>query len=209
MNDKTTKKFLCIIDMQNDFLTGPLGSEHCRRAIPNVVKLLDSDKWFKVYLTLDTHDDKYAETLEGRKLPVTHCIEHTWGHKICKELADAVKKLSNEDEIPPDTDIYQTIFKYTFGSQELIWDIQNHIGKDDGKLFGEDVEIHMCGVCTSICVLANAVLLRAQLPNAKIIIHADACSDVDSQMHRHALACLQAQQCDIVYDEAAVAPECC
>ena len=91
MNDKTTKKFLCIIDMQNDFLTGTLGGDHCKRTIPKVIDLLNSDKWSKVYLTLDTHDDKYSETLEGKKLPVTHCVEHTWGHKICKELADAVK----------------------------------------------------------------------------------------------------------------------
>ena len=199
MNEKKVKKVLCIIDMQNDFLEGKLGSDHCRRTIPRVVELLKSEKWDKVFLTLDTHFDNYAESLEGKKLPVPHCMEHTWGHKICKEVADAVKELSHEDEIPTDENLYETIFKYTFGSETLCWNIRNMCESDPGSghFFGEDLEIHMCGVCTSICVLANACILRAGLPNSKIVIHADACGDVNEEMHRHALECLKAQQCDV------------
>ena len=85
--------------------------------------------------------------------------------------------------------------KGTFGSFDFAFDIGRQIVDLD---FPGGTEIHMCGVCTSICVLANAVLLRAVHPNARIVIHADACGDVNEEAHRHALDCLNAQQCDIV-----------
>lgn len=198
MNEHT-KKVLCIIDMQNDFLTGSLGGEHCRKAIPHVVELLEKDKWDKVFLTCDTHfEDSYSKSLEGKKLPVLHCVEHTWGHKVCDEITNVVNKLKHSDQIPPDDELFHPITKYTFGSECLVWNIGNLRENCSCNQLGADLEIHMCGVCTSICVLANAVLLRANYPSAKIVIHADACGDVNEEMHQHALACLKAQQCDIV-----------
>ncbi len=189
------KKILCIIDMQNDFLTGSLGGEHCRKAIPHVVELLENEKWDKVFLTIDTHDENYPDTLEGRKLPVAHCLRNTWGQKVCREVADVVNQMKHVEEIPSNERMFAEVEKETFGSLNLAFALDRQIeglNKVDGP------EIHMCGVCTSICVLANAVLLRANYPSAKIVIHADACGDVNEEMHQHALACLQAQQCDIV-----------
>ena len=76
---KPVKKVLVIVDMQNDFLTGSLGTEHCRKAIPGCVRLLQKEKWEKVFITIDTHGEDYLNTLEGRKLPVAHCLRNTWG----------------------------------------------------------------------------------------------------------------------------------
>ena len=201
-NENTTntpKKILCIIDMQNDFLTGSLGGEHCRKAIPECVRLLQEEKWEKVFITIDTHDEDYLNTLEGKKLPVVHCLRDTWGQKVCREIADVVNQMKHVEEIPSNERMFGEEEKGTFGSFNLSFDMGRHVkGLDNG----DGAEIHMCGVCTSICVLANAVLLRATHPNAKIVIHADACGDVNEEMHRHALSCLQAQQCDIVFAKA-------
>ena len=197
-NENTTntpKKILCIIDMQNDFLTGSLGGEHCRKAIPGCVKLLQEEKWEKVFITIDTHDENYTDTLEGRKLPVVHCLRDTWGQKVCREIADVVYQMKHLDEIPSNERMFVEVEKGTFGSDNLAFGMDRHI---EGLDKVDGTEIHMCGVCTSICVLANAVLLRAFHPNTKIVIHADACGDINEEMHQHALECLRAQQCEIV-----------
>lgn len=184
------KKILVVVDMQNDFLSGPLGTGHTRAAIPYVTDLVRNGVWDMVYLTLDTHNEEYPETLEGQKLPVAHCILNSPGSKICPEVRDAIHGM--EQEIP-DTFQYGTIAKWTFGSIDLTEKVYRFVDSVRGK----DAEIHICGVCTSICVLANAVLLRARMPDAKIVVHAKACGDVDAETHEHALACLRMQQCDI------------
>lgn len=194
MSDKT-KKVLVVVDMQNDFLTGSLGGEHCRKAIPECVSLLRNEKWDRVFITIDTHDEDYQNTLEGRKLPVAHCIRDTWGQKVCREIADVVNQMKHVEEIPSNERMFVEEEKGTFGSFNLAFGMNRHV---DGFDKVDGVEIHMCGVCTSICVLANAVILRAWYPNARIVIHAKACGDVNEEMHLHALECLKAQQCDIV-----------
>lgn len=200
-------KVLVVVDLQNDFLTGSLEGEHCRRAVPGCVRLLKENKWDKVYLTLDTHDKDYLETLEGKKLPVVHCVKHTQGHKLCPEIRNAVHALKNLGEIPTDEDMFEEVEKGTFGSLNIASSL-DYVSKGNGG----DLEIHICGVCTSICVLANAVLFRAWMPNAKIVVHADACGDVTEEMHRHALECMKAQQCDVVgesveSDDERIGPE--
>lgn len=204
---KPTKKVLVVIDMQNDFLTGSLGGKHCRKAIPGCVSLLEKvaygeDGFIGAVLTLDTHYDNYLETLEGKKLPVVHCVKGTKGHKICDELTGVVARARLS--IPSDENKFTYVSKSTFGSRDQLFQaICQLIANND--VSGRDVEYHFCGVCTSICVLANAVICRATIPDAKIVIHADACGDVNEEMHRHALECLKAQQCDIVgdYDDEA------
>ena len=192
---KPAKKVLVIVDMQNDFLTGSLGGEHCRKAIPRCVSLLQEEKWEKVFITIDTHGEDYLNTLEGRKLPVVHCLRDTWGQKVCREIADVVNQMKHVEEIPSNERMFVEEEKGTFGSLNLAFDIDRQVkGLDDL----DGTEIHMCGVCTSICVLANAVLLRATHPNARIVVHADACGDVNATIHHYALECLKAQQCDVV-----------
>ena len=97
--------------MQNDFLTGSLGGEHCRKAIPECVRLLQEEKWEKVFLTIDTHDEDYLNTLEGRKLPVIHCLRDTWGQKVCREIADVVNQMKHVEEIPSNERMFVEVEK--------------------------------------------------------------------------------------------------
>jgi len=192
MSDKT-KKVLVVVDMQNDFLEGPLGTDHTRASIPNVVNLIKGCAWDTVILTLDTHGEDYLKTLEGEKLPVVHCVNKSAGHKVCHEVRDAIHSMENEI---PDTFQWTPIMKRTFGSTDLMAELS----RISDSVSGRDMEIHFCGVCTSICVLANAVLTRAFTPDAKIVIHSKACGDVDEHTHNHALECLKMQQCEVVED---------
>lgn len=188
-------KALIIVDMQNDFLTGPLGNEHCRKAIPAVVNLIKSEKWDNVFATRDTHTDSYMRTLEGEKLPVPHCKFETDGWEVEKTIEYAVL----EKELN-----YSEVNKPTFGSidlhKEILDEYEWKYGKQATEMLGRgsDLEFHVCGVCTSICVLANVVLLRAYWPDAKIVVHADACGDVTKEMHEAAKICFAAQQCEVV-----------
>lgn len=188
-------KALIIIDMQNDFLTGPLGNDHCRSAIDGVVKLVKREKWDTVYATRDTHTGNYMKTLEGENLPIVHCIKDTDGWQINEEIKKAITD-NNLNFVEVD--------KPTFGSIDLhkrIMDEYHWIyGEQATEMLGRgaDLEFHVCGVCTSICVLANVVLLRACWPDAKIVVHADACGDVTKEMHEAAKICFTAQQCGVV-----------
>ena len=188
---------LIVVDMQNDFVSrqGQLCVPDAPRAIINTRLLIgESEPWDAVICTLDTHFGNYNDTLEGRKLPLPHCIFGSWGH----ELHDDIKKELD------DTGHYRTIEKNTFGSLNLVdYEIREALEFDHDVTLpfgtkGGELEIHICGVCTSICVLANAVLIRAKYPDAKIVVHKDACADVTNEAHEAALKVLQSQQCEIV-----------
>lgn len=174
------KKILVVIDMQNDFLTGSLGNAECAATIAPVRELLGSRVWDLVAFTRDTHRGNYAETLEGRKLPVPHCLEGTEGWQIAPALRPFAE-----------TTGALVVDKPTFGSFALADALADRTG-------GEEAELHLCGVCTSICVLSNAAILRARFPDAPIVVHADATADVTPEMKAHALAVLGSIQCDVV-----------
>ena len=182
--------------MQNDFLTGPLGNDHCLAAIPGVVDLIKNQKWDMVYLTKDTHFPNYDKTLEGEKLPVQHCQYGTEGWKLELRICEALTAM-------PDL-AFDVVNKPTFGSIDLHKAINDELQRRYGDQChemlqnGRALEFHVCGVCTSICVLANVVLLRACWPDAKIVVHADACGDVTKEMHEAAKICFKAQQCEVV-----------
>ena len=188
-------KALIIVDMQNDFLTGTLGNEHCKKAIDGVLKLITEEKWDYVFATKDTHTENYPNTLEGKKLPVLHCVRETDGWQIEKTIEGTV--LGNNLN-------YVVVEKPTFGSIDLHKRIMDEYhwryGEQATEMLGRgaDLEFHVCGVCTSICVLANVVLLRACWPDAKIVVHADACGDVTKEMHEAAKICFAAQQCEVI-----------
>ena len=174
------KEALIVIDMQNDFLTGSLGNPECAAAVEPVRSLLESRAWDLVAFTRDTHRENYAETLEGRKLPVPHCLAGSAGWRLAEPLrpfAEAPGAL--------------VVDKPTFGSEALADALED-------RFAGEDVRFHLCGVCTSICVLSNAALLRARFPNAEILVHERATADVTPAMKVHALAGLGSIQCDVV-----------
>ena len=167
-------KFLIVVDMQVDFITGSLGSKAAEAIVPNV---LDKIKNFdgKVIFTRDTHFEDYMQTQEGIKLPVEHCIKDTDGWQICAEL----KPYANE-----------IVDKITFGSTSLPEIIKNHSRNIE--------EIELCGLCTDICVISNAMILKAAFPEVKITVDSTACAGVSESSHNTALDAMKAVQIEIV-----------
>lgn len=185
-------KAVVFIDVQNDFVKGgvlPYGYP----VEENTSKIIQfardcRNKGYALFATADTHKKEtyLSETLEGQKLPVEHCLEGTEGHKIVEGLV----KDENRNVIIPEGNI---VDKPTFGSFELGLAIENYF-----SWIGEPLEeIILCGYCTSICVLSNAVLLRAKYPNIKITVYKDLCGDIDEVAHNAALKIFQMQQIDV------------
>lgn len=178
-------KVLVVVDMQNDFISGSLGSDAAKATVPVV-----ADKIVKahndgttVVTTRDEHGPNYAETQEGRKLPVEHCQIGEWGN----ELDPAIK-----DVVDPDDDY--GIQKSTFGSLDLVNLLYSFEDCD-----GEPIEeIEVCGLCTDICVVANAVLLKTAFPEARIVVEAMACAGSTPENHEAALQTMRCLQIDVI-----------
>ncbi len=167
------QKILVVVDMQNDFITGALGTPEARAIVPAAVKRAREFPG-RVLFTRDTHGEDYLDTQEGKNLPVPHCIRGTDGWQICPELLPYCRE--------------EPIDKETFGSRKL------------GELLAaadreEKVEeITFIGVCTDICVISNAMIAKAFLPEAKITVDARACAGVTKESHRLALEAMRACQ---------------
>lgn len=173
------KKILVVVDMQNDFVDGSLGTKEAVSIVDNVVeKIANFDG--KIFATLDTHDHDYMDTPEGKKLPVPHCIRMTNGWLLNEKVMEA---LSDKD--------YKTIEKRTFGSTRLVNDIRKIKGK-------EDIEIELVGLCTDICVVSNALLLKANFPEVKITVDASCCAGVTPESHMAALMTMKMCQIDVI-----------
>lgn len=183
----TTKKILIVIDVQNDFITGALRNEEAIKALPNIVKLLNTEKYDEVYVTMDTHDKDYLnKTLEGSKLPVEHCIKGTWGWHMPEEVK-ATKAIQNA-----------TIFnKPTFGSRELANCLWAHIFNENFASL-QDYEFTIVGFCTDICVISNALMLRANFPNNVIRLIEDCTAGVTPESKAAAIQVLTMNQIEIV-----------
>lgn len=166
-------KYLIVVDMQVDFITGALGSKDAEAIVPGVVKKVKSFDG-KVIFTRDTHFDNYMQTQEGKKLPVPHCIKDTDGWQICDELKPYAETI---------------IDKVTFGSMEL-----PEILKDSKESIDEIV---LCGLCTDICVISNAMILKAAFPEVKLTVDAACCAGVTVDSHHTALSAMKAVQIEI------------
>lgn len=158
---------LIVVDMQNDFISGPLGSKDAEEIVPKIYSYIKNFKG-KKYFTQDTHQrETYLESEEGKNLPILHCLESTHGAEIEKTLLPLV------DSSP--------IKKGSFASVEL-----GEILREENK--NEKIEnITLVGLCTDICVISNAILLKAFLPNAHIIVMKDLCSGTSVENHKRAL----------------------
>ena len=175
--DPSMKKTLIIVDVQNDFVDGSLGTPEAINIIPNVVKKIkgwDGD----IICTRDTHFDNYLNTNEGRHLPVPHCIEGTNGHKINAEVLDAVTGADN----------CTIVDKFTFGSTSIPGDILKS---------GYDY-IELVGLCTDICVISNALLLKAHYPEIDIAVDASCCAGVTPESHAAAIMTMKMCQIDVI-----------
>jgi nicotinamidase-related amidase len=167
-------KYLIVVDMQVDFITGSLGSELATAIVPNVVEKVKNFDG-KVIFTRDTHFEDYMTTQEGKNLPVTHCIKGSDGWQICKELIPYVETV---------------VDKLTFGSIELPKVI---------KSFGEPIEkIELCGLCTDICVISNAIVLKAAFPETPITVDSSCSAGVTVESHNNALNAMKSVQIEII-----------
>ena len=165
---------LIVVDMQNDFIDGALGT---KEAVGIVKNCEDKIKNFKgeVIFTRDTHFENYMNTQEGDKLPVPHCIKGTYGHEICDTLKPYVKK--------------EPIDKITFGSKEL----PEILGKTENIS-----SITLIGLCTDICVISNAMVLKAHFPEVKILVDSKCCAGVTPQSHENALNAMKMCQIEVI-----------
>ncbi len=169
-------KLLVVIDMQNDFVNGVLGTKEAEKILPNVQKKIREYRslGYPVIFTRDTHSEDYLTTQEGRNLPVTHCVLGSKGWEIVPQLE------TGESEI---------IDKPSFGSLELARYIDEHY---------PDTELELVGVCTDICVISNAMILKASNPEVKITVDAACCAGVTPESHGTALRAMKACQIAVV-----------
>ena len=179
------KKILIVVDMQHDFIQGSLGSSDSLNIVENVVKKIESynERNDLVIATLDTHTSEYLETIEGKKLPILHCIEGTEGHS----LDERIKKSLNANAI--------YVKKATFGSLRLGNIIEEYLEK--ANLDAKDIEIELVGLCTDICVVSNAILLRAMFPNTTISVSSSCCAGTSKERHNASLEVMKSCQIDV------------
>ena len=192
-----SKKILVVVDMQEDFTRGALRNEEGIRIIPKVAQKIKKARaeGTTVIFTRDTHTDTYMNTEEGRNLPVPHCIINTEGWEIVPELAPGRERAADggsSADIPADGDY--VINKVTFGSVEL--------GETLRRMNEEEpiAEVEMVGLCTDICVISNALLTKAFLPDAHVKVDAACCAGVTPESHETALRAMQACHVEIVRD---------
>ena len=177
---------LVVIDMQHDFVDGSLGSPQAQAIVDNVRQKIASFDG-PVIFTRDTHDTNYLESQEGRHLPVVHCVKDTIGWQIMESLITAVEK---RNTIHP----YFIIDKPNFGSSELVTRLQ-------GMNAAEPIEsITLVGVCTDVCVVSNAILLKAALPEVPIHVDAQCCAGVTEESHKAALLTMRQCQIEVAND---------
>ena len=190
-------KVLIVVDMQVDFTTGALGTKEAQAIVPLVTETIKqmADKNTVCIFTKDTHERNYMDTLEGKNLPVPHCIAGTIGHGIVDEVFCAY----NCNEFRDPWEVYPLactnplrIEKPTFGSIEL----QNVLAAMHEN--EEIEEITLMGIDTSICVLSNAILCKATLPEVPINVVADCCSSVTPEAHKRALESMKLCQINII-----------
>lgn len=169
------KKLLLVIDMQNDFLTGSLKNDDGVKIIPKIVELVKEYKNNNddIIFTKDTHYDNYLETTEGKHLPIVHCVNDTFGHEICHELEKFATKVINKDH---------------FGALNEFKDYD----------FSKYESITLVGVCTDICVLSNAIILKNMYPNTRIIVLKDLTAATSKENQEASLKVLKSMQIEVI-----------
>lgn len=192
-------KVLIVVDMQKDFVNGSLGTKEAQAIVPLVAETIEqmADPNTVVIFTKDTHEVNYLNTLEGKNLPVEHCIKGTAGHSIVDEVFKAYLHVNSIYKAPWDAYPLAVIDpirieKPTFGSIEL----QNTLyAMNDIEPIEE---ITLMGLCTGICVMSNAILAKATLPEATVNVVADCCACVTPESHKTALEAMKLCQINII-----------
>ena len=172
------KKVLIVVDMQNDFVDGALGTAEAVAIVDSVVKKIETFDG-EIIATYDTHEENYMETREGKYLPVPHCIKGTQGWQLNEEVRQALE-----------TRGYKVIHKPTFGSTKLV----EYLKDCDEK----NTCVELVGLCTDICVVSNALLLKANYPEMDIMVDASCCAGVTPETHEAALTTMKMCQIQII-----------
>ena len=173
------KKFLIAVDLQNDFVDGALGTKEAVSIIPAAAEKIRGFDG-EIFVTLDTHGENYLDTAEGKNLPVRHCVKGSEGWQLNKEIASALvgKK-------------YTAVEKPTFGSVDLPELIEKAAG-------GENFAVELIGLCTDICVVSNALLIKAHFPEAPVSVDCACCAGVTVEKHNAALETMRSCQIKII-----------
>ncbi len=166
------KKILVVVDIQNDFVDGALGSKEAVAIIDKASRKI-SDFNGDIFVTLDTHGEDYMNTLEGKKLPVPHCIKGTDGWRLNAEIEKALEGKNAT-----------VIEKPTFGSQRLAELISEKYGN-------EALSVELIGICTDICVISNALTIRAHNTECEITVDSSCCAGVSPEAHEAALTVMK------------------
>lgn len=174
-------RFLIVVDMQNDFVDGALGTNEAERIVPAVAEHIRRrrEEGYTVLATLDTHGENYLSTSEGKHLPVPHCIRGTEGWALNPKVEEALEGC-------------ERIEKPGFGSPRL----PERVAQLSGD--GENLTIEVIGLCTDICVVCNAMLLKARFPEATMRLLRSCCAGVTPELHEAALKTMASCQIEIV-----------
>ena len=178
MREQKMRKILIVIDMQNDYIDAALGTKEAVAIVDAVKEKIRSYPAADVIATMDTHGENYMETQEGKYLPMPHCIKGSDGWQIRADIA----------ELLSDAKIYE---KPTFGSTALAADLKAISDQ-------EEIELELIGLCTDICVVSNALLLKATMPEVKISIDAKYCAGVTPEKHLAALETMRSCQIQVI-----------
>ena len=174
------RKILVVVDMQNDFIDGALGTKEATAIVPAVKEKIASYAPEDVYYTLDTHEKDYLQTQEGQFLPVEHCVRGTEGWKLSPELSDVLAGAKRYE-------------KPTFGSVNLAFRLRDLASE-------EAIEVELVGLCTDICVVSNALLFKAMMPEVLISVDAACCAGVTPDNHKAALQTMKSCQIQVKND---------
>ena len=168
------KRLLVVVDMQKDFIDGSLGTKEAQTIVPKVAEKIREyqSAVYKVLYTIDTHQENYLETQEGKRLPVKHCIKGTEGWELDKSLQDFKGECFE---------------KPSFGSRELAQWAEK----------GGFSSIELVGLCTDICVISNALLIKAYLPETPVLVDSSCCAGVTPASHDNALEAMKMCQIDV------------
>lgn len=177
--DIVMKNILVVVDMQKDFVDGALGSAEACAIVPAAARKIAAFEG-DIFVTYDTHFENYMDTAEGKKLPVPHCIKGTEGWELNKDIAAALKGKK-----------YTPVEKNTFGSVDLPKLIKKAVGN-------EKFTVELIGLCTDICVVSNALLIKANFPEAPISVDAACCAGVTPVKHDAALETMRSCQIDVI-----------
>lgn len=196
------KNVFVVVDMQNDFVDGALGTPEAQAIVNKVADQIRAraNKDTILLVTKDTHNTDYMETLEGKNLPVAHCIKNTHGWELAPAIQEAIydtrdKYFGFDSYFPYVAD--HIVCKPTFGSmdlQNLLFVIDDMTGTQSGEI----AEITLCGLCTGICVLSNAILCKATMPEVPIKVIEDCCACVTPASHQTALDAMKLCQIEII-----------